>query len=104
MRQYSKIQSLLMTVALVATIAGCAATSGQETAGEYLDDTTITTKVKAALLEEPDLKSMQVDVTTFQNVVQLSGFVDKTATKSRAGEIARDTKGVKDVRNDIVVR
>tara|TARA_R110000787_G_scaffold211281_3_gene321131 strand:+ start:75756 stop:76070 length:315 start_codon:yes stop_codon:yes gene_type:complete len=104
MRQFSKVRSVIAVIALLFTVAACEATSGRETAGEYIDDSTITTKVKAALLNEPALKSMQIDVTTFKNVVQLSGFVDNSATKVRAGQIARSTEGVTNVKNDLVVR
>ncbi|MEX0694021.1 MAG: BON domain-containing protein [Rhodospirillales bacterium] len=104
MRRLSKMRNVILACALVATTAACDATSGRETVGEYVDDSTITARVKSFFLNEPDMKSMQIDVTTFQNVVQLSGFVDKSTTKVRAGEIARGTKGVKDVKNDLIVR
>jgi len=104
MRQTSIIRNMLMGIALVVTVAACEATSGRETAGEYIDDSAITTKIKSAYLNEPAMKSMQIDVTTFKNVVQLSGFVDKTETKVLAGQIARTTKGVHDVQNDLIIR
>jgi hyperosmotically inducible protein len=104
MRKASKSLNILFMTALLALTVACDATSGRETAGEYIDDSTITTKVKSSLLNEPSMKSMQVNVKTFQNVVQLSGFVDNTNTKVRAGQIARSTEGVKDVQNDLVVR
>jgi osmotically-inducible protein OsmY len=94
----------LAVCALAATLAACAVTSGRETTGEYIDDATITTKVKAALFDEPSLKSMQVSVETFQDVVQLSGFVDSSDSKNKAGEVASSIKGVRSVRNDLVVR
>ena len=78
--------------------------SGRETAGEYVDDATITTKVKAAMFDDPALKVMQISVETMQNVVQLSGFVDSEQTKVRAGERARSVAGVREVKNDLVVR
>lgn len=78
--------------------------SGRETAGEYADDATLTAKVKSAIYQDPSLKVTQIGVETLQNVVQLSGFVDSTEVKSRAGEVARDVSGVKDVTNDLVVR
>lgn len=104
MRKISRSRNVFLMAALLAATVACDATSGRETAGEYIDDSTITAKVKTSLLNEPAMKSMQVDVTTFQNVVQLSGFVDRNETKARAGQIARSTEGVKDVQNDLIVR
>jgi osmotically-inducible protein OsmY len=91
-----------MALTLFTSVAGCAAISGRETPGEYVDDATITTKVKASIISELGLK--QIGVETMQNVVQLSGFVDSSQVKARAGEIARGISGVKEVRNDLVVR
>lgn len=87
---------------LATSVAGCAAVSGRETPGEYVNDATITTKVKASIINELGLK--EIGVETMQNVVQLSGFVDSPEIKSRAGEIARGVSGVRDVKNNIVVR
>lgn len=87
---------------LVTSAAGCAAISGRETPGEYVDDATISTKVRASIINELGLK--QISVETMQNAVQLSGFVDSPQIKARAGEIARGVSGVQSVRNDLVVR
>lgn len=87
---------------LVTSAAGCAAISGRETPGEYVDDATISTKVRASIINELGLK--QISVETMQNAVQLSGFVDSPQIKARAGEIARGVSGVQIVRNDLVVR
>ena len=76
--------------------------SGRETAGEYVDDTTITTKVNATIINE--LGVGQVGVETMQNVVQLTGFVDSQQKKNRAEQIARNVSGVRDVHNNIIVR
>ncbi len=75
-----------------------AASSG----GEYANDVTINTKVKANLVDQLGLKG--IDVRTLQNVVQLSGFVDSAQTKRRAGEIAANVEGVRQVKNDLIVR
>jgi hyperosmotically inducible protein len=83
---------------------GCASTAKQEGTGEYIDDTVITTKVKAAVLDEPTLKVFQINVETFKGVVQLSGFVNSTATVNKAAEVARTVRGVKSVKNDLQVR
>jgi osmotically-inducible protein OsmY len=93
----------LVSLALATSIAGCAAMSGRETPGEYVDDATITTKVKASIVNDLGLSS-QIGVETMQNVVQLSGFVDSPQIKARAGEIARGVSGVKDVNNSLIVR
>ena len=102
MRHTNLWRSLLVAFALTTSIAGCAAISGRETPGEYVDDATITTKVKASIVNDLGLK--QIGVETMQNVVQLSGFVDTPQIKARAGEIARNISGVKDVKNNLIVR
>ena len=106
MRAFSRprIKTFLIAGALAVSVAACAAFSGRETTGEYVDDATITTKVKTAIFEEPSLKSLQVSVETFQDVVQLSGFVDSSQSKAKAGELARNVQGVRSVKNDLVVR
>jgi hyperosmotically inducible protein len=104
MRTANGLRSALMALALITSLAACSVTSGRETVGEYVDDATITTKVKAAMFDEPSLKVMQIGVETMQDVVQLSGFVDSAQTKARAGELARSVKGVREVKNDLVVR
>ena len=72
-----------------------------EGTGEYFDDTVITSKVKAAVLNEPTLKSAEINVETFKGVVQLSGFVNSQADITRAVEVARGVPGVKSVKNDM---
>lgn len=104
MRIFSKLSALVMPLALITALAACEVATGKQTAGQYVDDTTITTKVKAELLEDPTLEKMQIEVETFNQVVQLSGFVDKPATKFRAEEVAESVEGVKDVENDLVIR
>jgi osmotically-inducible protein OsmY len=83
---------------------GCASTSKQESTGEYIDDTTITTKVKAAIFDDPSLKVAQISVETYKSVVQLSGFVRTNAEISKAGSLARSVRGVVSVKNDILLR
>lgn len=89
---------------LLATLLGCASTAKQEGTGEYIDDTVITTKVKAAIFAEPTLKSAEINVETFKGVVQLSGFVADAADVPKAGSVARGVNGVKSVKNDIRVK
>ena len=89
---------------MLATTLGCASTSKQEGTGEYLDDSVITTKVKAAVFNEPSLKSAEINVETFKGKVQLSGFVNTEADINKAVEIARSVKGVTSVKNDMRVK
>lgn len=95
-----------MALFLMATLvaAGCAATSKQEGTGEYFDDTAITMKVKAAILNAPDLKSAEINVETFKGVVQLSGFVSSQSDINAAVRVARDVAGVKAVKNDMKLK
>lgn len=88
-------------VLFVAVALGCASTAKQEGTGEYFDDTVITTKVKTAVLNEPTLKSAEINVETFKGVVQLSGFVNSQADINKAAEVARGVPGVKSVKNDM---
>jgi osmotically-inducible protein OsmY len=100
MTQLKRIISLSVAVLLLSA-AGCASTSKQEGTGEYVDDTVITTKVKAALFNEPTLKSAEINVETFKGAVQLSGFVSSQANIYKAVEVARNVGGVTNVKNDM---
>lgn len=86
------------------TAAGCASTQKAEGTGEYFDDSVLTSKVKAAILNEPNLSSAEINVETFKGVVQLSGFVSSRADIKRAVEIARGINGVKSVKNDMQLK
>ena len=86
---------------LRATVVGCAGTATKEGTGEYVDDTVITTKVKAAIFNEPTLKSAEINVETFKGTVQLSGFVNSRADINKAVEVARGVGGVAAVKNDM---
>jgi len=79
-------------------------TSKTESPGEYVDDAVITAKVKSAILEEPTLKSAEINVETFKGIVQLSGFVRSRADINRAAELAKGVKGVKSVKNDMILK
>jgi osmotically-inducible protein OsmY len=96
--------SKVILAILLATLIGCAGTATTEGTGEYIDDTVITTKVKAAIFDEPSLKSAQVNVETFKGTVQLSGFVTTRAEVNMASEVARAVNGVTSVKNDIRVK
>jgi osmotically-inducible protein OsmY len=91
----------IFTAASMLFAIGCASTSTQESTGEYIDDTTITTKVKAAIFNEPSLKVAQINVKTYKGVVQLSGFVNSSADINTAASCARSVKGVVSVENDL---
>ncbi len=97
------ITALLLALFLSVTV-GCASTAKQEGTGEYIDDTVLTTKVKAAIFGDPSLKSAEINVETFKGVVQLSGFVNSQADIDKAVTVARDVKGVQSVRNDMRVK
>ena len=89
---------------LIATFVACASTSKQESTGEYVDDSVITTKVKSLLAVDDFLRSFQISVETYKGTVQLSGFVNSQEAVDKAGEIARRVKGVKSVKNDLIVK
>ena len=95
---------LLACCVMIASFMGCASTQKQESAGQYVDDSVITTKVKAAIFDESTLKTLQINVKTYKGVVQLSGFVDSPQSVSKAGEVAGRVDGVKEVKNDLVVK
>lgn len=94
----------LSLAALILALAGCASTPSTESTGQYIDDSMITTKVKTAILNEPSLKVMQINVETFKGTVQLSGFVKSPQDVITAEQVARGVNGVKLVRNDLLVR
>ena len=83
---------------------GCAGTSTRESSGEYVDDSAITTKVKAAFVKDPVVKALQVDVTTFKGNVQLAGYVDTAEQKAQAGRVAAGVPGVMNVTNNISIK
>ncbi len=96
-----KYVSVLIIALMLTGVAGCASTSTKEGTGEYVDDTVITTKVKAAIFNEPTLKSAEINVETFKGTVQLSGFVSTQSNINKASELARGVKGVTSVKNDM---
>lgn len=108
MKQFKYISTIIVA-GILAAMLGCASTSSKddestskkESTGEYLDDSVITTKVKAAVLNEPTLKSFEIKVVTYKGVVQLSGFVSSEANIEKAVEVARGVKGVNSVKNDM---
>lgn len=91
-------------LALGLALGACAQTGTSESTGAYVDNSAITGKVKTAILQDPSLKVMQIDVTTYKNVVQLSGFVDTPQIKSHAGTVASQVAGVASVQNNLIVK
>lgn len=104
MAKLIRIIKSLACCALITAFMGCAATQKHESTGQYVDDSVITTKVKAAIFDESTLKTLQINVKTYQGVVQLSGFVDSARSVSKAGEVARRVENVKSVENDLLVK
>jgi hyperosmotically inducible protein len=94
----------LLVLMLMATFVSCASTPKQESTGEFVDDSVITTKVKALLAEDDFLKSFKISVETRKGTVQLSGFVASQQAVDKAGQIARGVKGVRSVRNDLILK
>jgi len=99
-----RMLKFLVCIGLITTYLGCAATQKQESTGQYVDDSVITTKVKALIFNDTTLKTLQINVETFKGVVQLSGFVDSAQSVKKAGEVAGGVEGVKEVKNDLVVK
>lgn len=104
MAKRHRILSLLVSIVLVAAFVGCAGTQTRESSGQYVDDSVLTTKVKAAIFNEPTLKVLQINVETFKGEVQLSGFVDSAQSAAKAGEVARGVQGVISVKNNLIVK
>ncbi len=100
------LKPLAIAAALGAMFAlgACAETATRESTGQYIDDTSITSKVKAKILQDDQLKVLQIGVSTYKGRVQLSGFVDSAAAKARAGQVAGGVEGVTGVENDLVVK
>jgi hyperosmotically inducible periplasmic protein len=94
----------LFLAAVGATLGGCAATPQRESTGEYLDDSVITSRLKAALFRDPQVSGFRVNVETFKGQVQLAGFVDSLEQRLKAEQIARSVPGVRAVTNSIVVK
>ena len=104
MLKVQNITRLLVCAGLLTALSGCASAQSHETAGQYVDDTVVTTKVKAAIFNEPGLKTLQINVKTYKGVAQLSGFVDSSVNAAKAGEVARGVEGITSVQNDLLVK
>ena len=103
-----RVFQMLLSAALLSFVLGCAGTghkeTNKETTGEYVDDSWITSKVKAAFVKDKTLKASEINVETFKGTVQLSGFVSDPGDVNHAADVARDIKGVTSVKNDIRVK
>ena len=85
-------------------LAGCAESRTKESTGQYIDDATITSKVKAALAADPNTSALDINVETYKGVVQLSGFADSETEKRQAARVSSGVNGVKSVKNDVRVK
>lgn len=101
MRINHRFSILMLAAAAFTTLGGCASTATQESTGQYMDDTAITTRVKAAIFNEPTLKSAEINVETFKGAVQLSGFVSSQADINKAVAVTQSISGVRSVKNDM---
>lgn len=104
MKKTHRVLRSLVCIWLITVFLGCAASQKKESPGQYFDDSVITTKVKAAVFNEPELKVLQINVETFKGEVQLSGFVDSQQSVKKAGEVAASVAGVKSVKNNLIVK
>ena len=104
MKKSKLVIRCFMLLMLIATFAACASTRTHESTGEYVDDSVITTKVKALLANDDFLKSFKLSAETYKGVVQLSGFVNSQQASDKAGEIVRSVQGVKSVKNNLIVK
>ncbi len=104
MARLQRIVKYLVCIGLITAFVGCAATQKRESTGQYVDDSAITAKVKAAIVKEPTLKVLQINVETYKGVVQLSGFVDSAQSLNKAADVAGAVPGVMAVKNDLVVK
>ena len=106
MKRFSSLPLLAcaLLVGAPAIFSGCAATPTKESTGEYVDDSAVTAKIKAAFVKDESVSARDIKVETFKGVVQLSGFVNTAAEKARAETIATGTDGVKSVQNKISVK
>lgn len=104
MQKLKFILIVLCAFSLISILNGCAGGRTYESTGEYLDDSVVTSKVKASILADPKLKVSQINVETFKGVVQLSGFVNTSDMAKRAVDLTRRVKGVKQVNNSLIVK
>jgi len=102
--KYTRALAFAIVAGATLVTSGCAVIRGQETAGAYVDDVAITTAVKAKFVEDKTVDAAAIKVQTLNGTVQLSGFAKSNAEKAQAEVLARNTKGVRQVKNDLSVR
>lgn len=102
---FTRILSAVLIAGFIAgPLVACAGSRTSESTGEYVDSSVLSNKVRAKLAGDKDLNMFQIDVTTFKDEVQLSGFVDNAAAKARATQVVSSVEGVKMVHNNLVVK
>lgn len=104
MKRRNNVFRVIIMMMLIAFLGSCASTSKKESTGDYIDDSVITTTVKAKIAGDDFLKSFQISVETRKGIVQLSGFVDTIDAAKKAGKIANGVEGVNSVENDLIVK
>lgn len=104
MRGFKAFSAFCAMLLVAVSLAGCAGSSTKESTGGYIDDTVVTTKVKAALFNDKSIKSSEISVETFKGRVQLSGFVSSSQSANRAVEVTRRVQGVRVVENDLRIK
>ena len=100
MKKFNGLATTIVSIVFIGLV-GCASSHKTEGTGEYFDDSVVTTKVKTAIFDDPELKSSEINVETYKGVVQLSGFVGTKANINKAVSVAQDVKGVTSVKNDL---
>ena len=104
MQTVKRVFQMLLSAVMLSVVLGCTGNANRESTGEYIDDSWITSKVKAAYVKDNSLKASEISVETFKGTVQLSGFVADPGDVSHAADVARGIKGVTSVKNDIQVK
>jgi len=104
MARIHRIVKFLVCIGLITLLSGRAATQNRESTGEYVDDSVITAEAKNVIFNEPSLKVFQISVETYKGIVQLSGFVDSQQAVDKVGEIVKSVKGVKSIKNNLIVK
>jgi len=104
MKKVSILIRYFTLLLLIAAFVACASSHKHESTGQYVDDSVITTKVKSLIAADDFLKSFDISVETYKGIVQMSGFVDSQKAVTKAGQIARSVKGVRDVKNNLIVK
>jgi osmotically-inducible protein OsmY len=104
MKTVTWLKTLSLSIAVLLALAGCAGSDTQRSTGQYVDDKTISTRVKTALISDKQVKARNIDVETYKGVVELSGFVESRDEAVRAVSLAQQVDGVKSVKDDMHVR